>query len=405
MGHRTAIAEVMGEDLEFLAGGHPRVRPKERLDLAPGKEVGVDDLVGVASQDEGARGFERPQDESQLHRRQILDLIDHDEVITGLHLPVPGVGHQVEIIEALLGQPGLIAEEEVIDQVPLFRREDGLTHAQGPVRRAIEYPVGTGRDHSPDLFESLMRIDTLVVLTDPREPAGEVAPVGFATRGNLPGLQIFPIRQKGGFLIVPDEAVGVIEFPRMLGQIGGVGDVQHLARNGLELFQQEGGLAASGAAHQDQRRQGHIQGVLGIIEGQRLVQHVNGRARFREKTQGLCLLARFFQVCGDDLTGINVSAAQETRLGVVVLPDDLQHQDGRLFTMAHQRKEQAIGIIEPRPIKLAISEMLQFLDLRRAEIPLCQGLGYLGVGTLHAVGVESGVGQNAHRAHVLNAWF
>ena len=47
-----AITEISAQHLKLLPRRQIRVTPEQRLDLAPRKEVGVDNLVGVAAEQE-----------------------------------------------------------------------------------------------------------------------------------------------------------------------------------------------------------------------------------------------------------------------------------------------------------------------------------------------------------------
>ena len=53
------VAEIGAEHSQFLPFSELRVMPEQAFYLPPGKEVGMDDLVGIAAQQEVTRGFER----------------------------------------------------------------------------------------------------------------------------------------------------------------------------------------------------------------------------------------------------------------------------------------------------------------------------------------------------------
>ena len=106
----------------------------------------------------------------------------------------------------------------------------------------------------------------------------------------------------------------------------------------------------------------------------------------------------------DGLGGIDVwnfrfiycRAAQETRLVVIVVGDHFQNQRAHFIAMTHQGEQQAVGVIELRPIKLAVGEAGKFLDLRRAEIVARDGINDLAVACLDAGGIKADVFENFH---------
>jgi hypothetical protein len=55
-----------------------------------------------------------------------------------------------------------------------------------------------------------------------------------------------------------------------------------------------------------------------------------------------------------------------------------------------------IGVIEPGPVELAVTEIGQLLDLRGAKIVTCDGFRHLAVAGLDARGVKAGVFKNLH---------
>ena len=118
------VAEVGGEHAQFLPLGQRRVFPEELFDLRPGEEVGMDDLVGVAAEQEVAGLFQRAQHERELHRRDVLDFVDEHEVVARLGARQPVLGDQIEVVQFRFGEPGAVFLEQVIERVAPFGRED-----------------------------------------------------------------------------------------------------------------------------------------------------------------------------------------------------------------------------------------------------------------------------------------
>ncbi len=77
-----------------------------------------------------------------------------------------------------------------------------------------------------------------------------------------------------------------------------MGDVKDFAFGLFKLFKGQGGLAAACAAEYDQRRWLSVNGLLGIIKRDRLVEQVNDRMLRMKVAQRLRLL--------DGLIGIGV---------------------------------------------------------------------------------------------------
>ena len=130
-------------------------------------------------------------------------------------------------------------------------REDRLAHTERQIIFAAQYAARVGGDNAANFLERLMPVDVLENLAHAREPAGEIAPEGFAPRRHADGFDEFAVGEKHCFLPRVFEAVGVIQAARTLRQIGGMGDVQHFALGMFELLQRQCSLAAAGAADND----------------------------------------------------------------------------------------------------------------------------------------------------------
>jgi hypothetical protein len=139
------VAEVGVEDTDQIRrDAVALLAPEQGLDLGPGEEIGVDDLVGVAAQQELARIAQGAQDEQELDIGQILDLVDDDEVIAWLDLLEPGMADQIGVEPALFVEEALVLFEQVIDLGPDLGRIDRLLDAERDIVLAAE--TGSARD-------------------------------------------------------------------------------------------------------------------------------------------------------------------------------------------------------------------------------------------------------------------
>ncbi len=115
----------------------------------------MDDLVGVAAQQEAPRVAQGLEDQQQLDIGEVLHLVHHHEVVAGCDPRQPGVAQDVGVEPALLVEELQVALEQVIDRPAQFARIDGLAYPQGQVALAIEIgPVLGGAGDGPlDLLE------------------------------------------------------------------------------------------------------------------------------------------------------------------------------------------------------------------------------------------------------------
>ena len=76
---------------------------------------------------------------------------------------------------------------------------------------------------------------------------------------------------------------------------------------------------------------------------------------------------------------INLGPAQETRLAVVVVEDDLEHERAGLARVLHEREEEAIGTVQPGSVELPVPQVHELLYIGRLEVPAPDGFGHLFV--------------------------
>ena len=92
-------------------------------------------------------------------------------------------------------------------------------------------------------------------------------------------------------------------------------DVEHLALGVLQLLQGQRGLAAAGAADDDQRHRRTVDRLLRVVERDRLVEQMHVRAFGMQVAQGLRLAAslrdRLGRVAVRNVRLVDRRAAQE----------------------------------------------------------------------------------------------
>ena len=110
------------------------------------------------------------------------------------------------------------------------------------------------------------------------------------------------------------ETIGVIQVAGTLCQKSGVGHVEDLTFGMLEFLKGQGGLAAAGATDDHQGWLQTVNGLLGVVKRDRLVEQVNGGTLGVEVAQCLRLLDRFIGTDVGNLALVNRRTTQETRL-------------------------------------------------------------------------------------------
>ncbi len=59
--------------------------------------------------------------------------------------------------------------------------------------------------------------------------------------------------------------------------------------------------------------------------------------------------------------------------------DHFQHQCADFIPVAHQREQQPVGVIQLRPVELAVAQIGELLDLGSTEVVASDGRGHLVV--------------------------
>ena len=100
-----AVAEVRAEHAQLLPLGEFRVTPEQAFYLSPGKEIGMDNLVGIAAQQKITRLLECLEHQCKLNGSEILHFIDHDKIVTRRGEGLPFLRDEVEVIELCFSEP------------------------------------------------------------------------------------------------------------------------------------------------------------------------------------------------------------------------------------------------------------------------------------------------------------
>ena len=125
VGGAAAVAEIGAENGEILLPGKVGVAPEEALDLAPREEVGVYDLVRIATQQEVAGFLLGGEHQGELRRGELLHFVHHHhEVVTRSRPGAPGLGDEVEVVQPGFVEPDPVFLEQVVQVVALGGRKD-----------------------------------------------------------------------------------------------------------------------------------------------------------------------------------------------------------------------------------------------------------------------------------------
>ena len=250
----TGVAVVHPQHRQLLALGQRRVAPEQAFDGAPGKKVGVHDLVGVAAQHELARALEGVQHQRQLHIGQVLHFINHHKVVGRLCQWLPGVRHQVAVKQLLVGEPLAVFAKQVVDGAALLGGKNRLARPQRQIGIAAEHALGLAANDAAKLLKAGVRIGKAVELLVPGKPAAKVGKAHFAPRRHAQRFQKFAVGQKLRFLIGVVTAVGLVQAAGTLRQPGRLRHIQHIALRLAQFGQRQRRFARARRPHQNERR-------------------------------------------------------------------------------------------------------------------------------------------------------
>ncbi|WP_294539675.1 hypothetical protein [uncultured Rhodoblastus sp.] len=162
-----------------------------------------------------------------------------------------------------------------------------------------------------------------------------------------------------------------------------MGHIERLAFNQFQLFQRQRRLPTAGAANDDEGRRSAKDGVLRIVEGNRLVEQMDDRPFRIQIAQRLRFLFGLGGIAGDDFILVNDSASQEARFSVIVIDDYFQHEGADVVIVTEEAKDQAVRVIEPRAVEFAMSSARQLPHLSRAKVATGNRGCHLAIGGLY----------------------
>ena len=260
---------------------------------------------------------------------------------------------------------------------------------------------GLGADDAAELFEQGMGIDVAQRpggVAMPIEPAAEGVETELAALRHLQRFQELAVAQEFGFLCRVVVAVGVVQGARRLRQVGRLGDIEHPAMGFTQLGQRDGCLARAGRADQHHGRRQAPHGFLGVVEDDGLVEQFELGARGVQPAQRHGLGGELGGIDSRlviDLGLVDRRAAQEARLVVGVVLDDLESQAHRLAVVARELQQQPVAVVE---LGAVVAADVQLLDIRALEVAGFDGGAHLGEGGFDPTQVEVLVLQEAHGA-------
>ena len=120
----------------------------------------MNDLVGIAAENEFSRMAKGLENQAELNIGQILHFIHNDRVIRGAAGLVILETQQVQILKPLLLEEVELLEEQVVHPRPFVAGENGTAHAQGQVIRARQIRCVDRRtgQHTVEFLEELMGV-------------------------------------------------------------------------------------------------------------------------------------------------------------------------------------------------------------------------------------------------------
>ena len=280
-------------------------------------------------------------------------------------------------------------------------RQQALAGTECQVGVQAQRSGGLGTDDAAELFEQGMGIDVAERpdgFAMPIEPAAKGVEAELAALRHLQRFEELAVAQEFGFLCRVVIAVGVVQGARRLRQVGRLGDIEHPAMGFAQLGQRDGRLARAGRADQHHGRRQAPHGFLGVVEDDGLVEQFELGARGVQPAQRHGL--------GGELGGIDIRlvidlglvdrrTAQEARLVVGMVLDDLESQAHRLAIVACELQEQPVAVVELRAV---VGTDMQLLDIRTLEVAGFDGGADLGEGGLDPTNVKVLVLQEAHWA-------
>jgi len=206
---------------DFAVAGEILLAEEQRLHARPGEEVRMDDLVRVAREQEGAGCSQHLQEQIELHRRDVLNLVDHDEVIARRDSRQMIMGDEIGVEQAFAVEVRQVLLEQIVDPRALVGEKDRLLDAQlqvllaGPEAPLRQRPG----DHPAEFLEELVRIFQAAAAAVALEEALEVLERDLAPGRYVDAFEHLVERQKIHLLQVIVVAVSEVEIARVLNQV------------------------------------------------------------------------------------------------------------------------------------------------------------------------------------------
>ena len=130
---------------------------------------------------------QRFENERELDRRDVLDFVDHHEVVTRRGIRQPFLSDQIQIEELRVLQPGKIFFEYIVQPAALVHGKNRLAHAQGEILFPGERAAFPRGNDAANFLEGLMPVDVAKFrvfegLANALKPAGEIPPNSLPSR-------------------------------------------------------------------------------------------------------------------------------------------------------------------------------------------------------------------------------
>ena len=236
----------------------------------------MDDLMGVAAQQEMRRIFQRGENQRKLGDGEVLHLVDHYEVVGRLGQRPPRLRRQVEIIT-----PGLLQPRHVTAVKPMHicprgaGREQRLANAERLVLVKAQGRIRPRPDDAAKLLEQREAVGIGNVAQRRAvaiEPGLEIGQPHLAPGRDLNGFQKLAVAQELDFLVSVLITMRAIEAARRLGEICRLSDIEHPARCLAQLGQGHRRLARAGRPQHHDRHRRAPDLFLDVVEHDGLVE-------------------------------------------------------------------------------------------------------------------------------------
>ena len=241
------------------------------------------------------------------------------------------------------------------------------------------------------------------------EPALEIGEADFGPDWHLDALEQLAVAQEFHLLAIILVTMRAIEPARRLSEIGRLGDVEHPPAGLAQFGQCDRGLAGPRRPQHDHRRRPQSYCFLDVIEHDRLVEQdklIAGRMEPSQSGGSSAWGGRIGRQhvgggairCQLDLVGIDPRAAQEARLLIGMVVDNLEKQTDDLAAVTDELHKQPALVIELCP---PVRRGRQLLDRGSPKVSVRDRRPDPAHGLLQALGAEPLIGEDSHgTAHI-----